>query len=534
MGDTIDKALGSVIRGLTEEKYAQSLAAYLFWLDIGQTYYQIPSDQVLNVIWNNRATTDSINPHNGQLIHSTAHLILRFARDAESGHIAVPHSSGLQSRLCARTLRGFFSNNAETMMSARELSDSWVGDAVGGFHADVNLVAHWANLGYIEEASIRDHILQSLIYQPPLWTHHADALIILFKLAGATFGKYTDPSVLDRCFELLKAHHYYHDLEKVTLVQVGAPCGVKGGHRTKTNIQEVIALRERGWEGLPPPPVFTTRESKPVGTNQKDPAATPVATFLGLPSTDIEPEVTQSPPHESITVLEEDTIPAAPVTPVTHSPSISIATLSDFTIADASDDESFIDPAIRATSDDETPVDPADATPHEIFYLEDGNVEVLCGSTLFRVNISTLSFHSPVLRRMFAKSSLATAESPNGCPRILSSDTAKDFTTLLKVIYLPGFVTLPACRWIVSLTARLSTGSLNGIKCQISPHSRPSSGSQQSMRCPLSDPSYSRLFVMHTQIPLRGWPLPRRLEREFSVGRLLIRTRSSISLSSRS
>ena len=43
---------------------------------------------------------------------------------------------------------------------------------------------------------------------------------------------------------------------------------------------------------------------------------------------------------------------------------------------------------------------------------------------------------------MFAKTSLATAESPNGCPRILSSDTAKDFATLLKMIYLPGFAAL--------------------------------------------------------------------------------------------
>ena len=79
-------------------------------------------------------------------------------------------------------------------------------------------------------------------------------------------------------------------------------------------------------------------------------------------------------------------------------------------------------------------------------------MEVLCGNSLFRVHVSTLSFHSPALRQMFAQASLATAESPNGCPRILSSDTATDFATLLKMIYLPGFVTLPAFPWIVPLT----------------------------------------------------------------------------------
>ena len=102
-------------------------------------------------------------------------------------------------------------------------------------------------------------------------------------------------------------------------------------------------------------------------------------------------------------------------------------------------------------------------------------VEVLCGNTLFRAHTSTLSFHSPAFRRMFAQTGLATAESPNGCPRILSSDTSEDFATLLKMIYLPGFVVIPARRWIDPLTAHLSTDSPNGIERQISPLFRPSS-----------------------------------------------------------
>ena len=57
---------------------------------------------------------------------------------------------------------------------------------------------------------IRDHILQSLISHPKLYDHQADALIILLKLAGATFAAYADPSVVDRCFELLKHHKFYN------------------------------------------------------------------------------------------------------------------------------------------------------------------------------------------------------------------------------------------------------------------------------------------------------------------------------------
>jgi hypothetical protein len=97
--------------------------------------------------------------------------------------------------------------------------------------------------------------------------------------------------------------------------------------------------------------------------------------------------------------------------------------LSDFTIADSLDDEPILEP--------ET------ITPHDTFYLDDGSVEVVCGKTLFRVHTSTLSFHSPVLRQMFSPANLTAAESPNGCPRIVSSDTPTDFATLLKVVYLP-------------------------------------------------------------------------------------------------
>ena len=81
-------------------------------------------------------------------------------------------------------------------------------------------------------------------------------------------------------------------------------------------------------------------ELRPTGKDQEDLAATPVAISPGLPKGDPEPQVPQPFPFESITTSETD---AAPVTPVTQSPSISISTLSDFTIADASDDESPTD-----------------------------------------------------------------------------------------------------------------------------------------------------------------------------------------------
>ena len=189
------------------------------------------------------------------------------------------------------------------------------------------------------------------------------------------------------------------------------------------------------------------------GTGQADPTPTP-ATILGLSNISTSSRIPQSPSLESATVPEAEMISESPVT---QSPSISIASLSDFTIAD--------------TSDDESPTDPTTTTLHDTFNFEDGNVEVLCGNTLFRVHTSILSLHSPVLRRTFAQANLAAAESPNGCPRILSSDTAADFATLLKTIYLPGYVHshIPIDR----SADRLFADSPNGTMSRILTHSHP-------------------------------------------------------------
>jgi len=474
MGE-IEQALRPIAdKILSDQNYEESFSFYRFWFDTGVTYQQTPSDLIFDTIWRHKPA-GSIDPRCGKLIHSTAHSILRFATDAESDQALAPYISGLRSRLCTSILQEFFNTNLEGVRG-REGNMTWSGET--NFYTDVNLVALWANAGCVEETVMRNRILQSLISHPKLYDHQADGLIILFKLAGATFEAYADPSVVDRCFERLKSH-YRHDSVKGKLVQVCVHRPVKGNHRAETIFQEVIELREHNWEGLPPPPVFAAGEPKQAGVNHNDPAATPVATSLGLPNRDFEPCIPQPPPPEPIATPQTDTVPGSPVA---HSPSISISALSDFTIAD--------------TSDDESPLDPTAITPHDTFYLDDGNIEILCGNTLFRVHASTLSFHSVVLSQMFAKSNLATAESPNGCPRILSSDTATDFTTLLKVIYLPEYATPPLYRSIVPLTPS-STDSPNGMKRQNSAHSHLSFESRQSTRCPPSGLGYSKSSVMH-------------------------------------
>jgi hypothetical protein len=186
----IEEALGRVVGALTEENYEQSLANYRFLFELAQTYSQVPTDLVFDSIWKHAWRL----PTPDDLFYPTSQLILRFASDAESDSILAPHSAGLRSRLCTTILREFLN------VGLGLLSGS------GGNNLLANLVAHGANLGFIEETAIRQHILQLLTFLPTLYNHQVDVLCVLFEIAGATFDAYTDPSAVDHCFELLSDH----------------------------------------------------------------------------------------------------------------------------------------------------------------------------------------------------------------------------------------------------------------------------------------------------------------------------------------
>jgi len=249
-------ALGTVAGRLSDQNYAQSLDFYHFWFEIGQTYQQITSDQIFDAIGRIGGEFYKCSPR-------AAHPLDR------------PLDSPFHGR-CGAIVR----------------CGGRLDQATSEFYTGATFVAHLANLGCVEGAAIRNHILQSLISHPKLYDHQVDALITLFKLAGATFGAYVDPSVVDRCFDLLKGHTYnppqiytlsedqrqyenrYRQVRE-GLFQVRAPRLVKGD-RKASDFQEVTALRGSGWEGLPPPPAFVAGKPKPTDASQKDPAATPV------------------------------------------------------------------------------------------------------------------------------------------------------------------------------------------------------------------------------------------------------------------
>ena len=206
----IGVALGSALESLSDKSYEKSLAHFRFWFEIEQTYSQIPSDLIFDTIceyrWKGHSQSGGFCP--------TAHLIPRFVNDVESDPILAPHSAGLRSRFCTKILQNFFDTDLGTVYANSGMPEK-------SFYMDVNAIAHCANLGYMEEDTIRNHILQSLISHDQLHHHQAHALANLFKIAGATFRAYVDPVVIDRCFELLKNHKDNHSVYK-NLLQASA------------------------------------------------------------------------------------------------------------------------------------------------------------------------------------------------------------------------------------------------------------------------------------------------------------------------
>jgi len=111
---------------------------------------------------------------------------------------------------------------------------------------------------------------------------------------------------------------------------------------------------------------------------------------------------------------------------VASSPPLSITTLSDFTPTELGEEVEHREGQ--------------EATRHDTFYFEDGNVEIVCRGTKFRVHSTIISFASSKLRDILSPPTLLSAPMPEGIPRILISDSTEDFAVLLKMIYMPGLV----------------------------------------------------------------------------------------------
>ena len=121
--------------------------------------------------------------------------------------------------------------------------------------------------------------------------------------------------------------------------------------------------------------------------------------------------------HDMVSSETSASIPATALS----SPTLSVSTVSDLTPTELGEE-------------------PEMTAHHDTFYFEDGNVEIVCGGTVFRVHSTTISFSSSKLRDLLSPSALLSAPMPEGCPRIVFTDSPEDFAVLLKMIHTPGWV----------------------------------------------------------------------------------------------
>lgn len=195
---SISTFLRELVSSLSEDNYERTISDYRFWMKIGVAHGQIPRDQfsddILAIMQPNL-----VYPASKQLIHPTGRLLSRFITDVGLDPALSIDVSRTYDRIRHTSLQNFFSDNLYFMMKKKSSSAD-----LGKLYTNVNLLAHLANFGCLNAEDVRDHILQSLTFRPTLRGYQLGSLVALLGISGATFAAYADPSVMARCYGLLK------------------------------------------------------------------------------------------------------------------------------------------------------------------------------------------------------------------------------------------------------------------------------------------------------------------------------------------
>ena len=197
----------NLLRALSEETYDSTFSAYRRWFELEATRVGVTNRKLYNDVLGNTKPDLVSLPYlkggtwsegvGGNLIHDKAQLLLRFVTDVEQDPTLSTHAVGLHEQLCRSSLDEFFGQTLAYISGSSEAQ-------LREFYTRTNLIAHWVNLGYVKLKDVRDRILQSLAMNPTAFPHQLNALLILLKISGATFAAYVDPSVMDRCCDLVR------------------------------------------------------------------------------------------------------------------------------------------------------------------------------------------------------------------------------------------------------------------------------------------------------------------------------------------
>jgi hypothetical protein len=313
--------------------------------------------------------------------------------------------------------------------------------AMSGFINAASFIGYLIKWGLLSHELVKRHLTKPLTNHPDNNVHEqspgvtrAKAIYRLLTAAGDTLLQgLLEPDDVQDCFNMLDAWPHEKmgfDSEKVKVRCTSHGYSSRLSLTCEQEFREIHAAwvqqrkeqkdsKETGEEDMAAGE--TSAEVKtPVAFAPQD---LPVATIpIEIPSSilqDIESSSVFSDRDSSLETFIDVPSGAA-------SPTLSISTVSDLAPTE------FGEESERGETQT--------TTRHDTLYFEDGNVEIACGDTIFRIHSSIVSFSSSELRDILSQQALLDAPTPDGRPRITTSDSPEDFATLLKMIYTPGLV----------------------------------------------------------------------------------------------
>ena len=402
-----------------------------YWIEYGITEQFTTIDdlveRVSSVAWENLSS------------HSDISRFLKEFRDAP--HRSEPMRSFVD-QLCLYVLRWFAIAAVDAPYYGLVGSGGW-----DGFACAASFVGHLIERGLFSHDLVQRHLIKPLVAHHGYDFTRARAIYQLFIITGKSLLEgLLEPGDVQVCFETLDTETSRTGIVGFDAARLNVRCDsrLNALHYDLTydqELREIHAMWLQRREEEERRDVVETEEENRAATEAPAEVETPVAFVpqelpIAAIDTDAPPPTSQSvvPPSllqavEPPSILRDtDSFPEAYVevpTGTPSSPTLSISTISDLTPSELNED-------IGEGSGERT------ITRHEAFYLEDGNVEIICGHTLFRVHSTTVSFSSQKLRDILSRPALLHAPMPGGCPRISVTDTAEDFAVLLKMIHTPG------------------------------------------------------------------------------------------------
>jgi len=357
--------------------------------------------------------------------------VVRFLKEFYDAPHRSEQARSFVDGLCEHLLRWFAMAATEDTYFADSTSVASGGGP--GFMYAAWFVGSLVEWGLISHDLVRQHLVKPLISHHGYNHYRPNAIYRLFLAAGNTLLRgLLEPEDVRVCFEMLDTQMSLGRIEGLDPRKLQVRSAARSGASPRTNLfgqefREVHAAWLEQREGNQSE--VETGGGEVAGDPMVAEVTAEIETPIAFIPRDLPPVDTSTPSSILQGGVWSSTETFVNIQATAISPTLSISTVSDLTPTELGEEtEHSVE---RVTNR------------HDPFYFEDGNVEIVCEDTVFRVHSAIISFSSPKLRDILSPTTLLSAPMPEGCPRIVFADTADDFAVLLRVIYTPGHVTHP-------------------------------------------------------------------------------------------